>query len=285
MMPGGKQIRLGLIGDNIKPSRSPELHRVAGRLCGLNVTYDLLIPSELGKDFDSVLDECATHGYRGVNVTYPYKEHVVARVEVADPLVRRVGSVNTVVFASGTMRGYNTDYTGFISAFRQRFGARAPAAVAIIGAGGVGKAVAFGLLVLGATEIRIVDRDITKAEALALSLNQSSDGELQASAHAQPETAMVRADGVVNCTPVGMAGYPGTPVARHLLPGCTWAFDAVYTPVQTQFGSDAEASGLRVLSGYELFIHQGVQAFQIFTGRAPDDQDMLRQLLMEGAGA
>ena len=278
------RIKLGLIGDNIKPSRSPDLHRLAGRLCRLNVTYHLLIPPEMGKDFDTVLDDCAAHGYRGVNITYPYKEQVVARVEVADPLVRRVGSVNTVVFVSGTMRGYNTDYTGFISAFRQHFGAREPGAVTMIGAGGVGKAVAFGLLVLGATEIRIVDHDIAKADALALSLNQASDGALQASAHAQPEAALAGADGVVNCTPVGMAGYPGTPVARHLLPGCTWAFDAVYTPAQTQFISDSEANGLRVLSGYELFIHQGVQAFQIFTGRAPDDQDMLRQLLMEGTG-
>jgi shikimate dehydrogenase len=284
-MTAQDHIKLGLIGDNIKPSRSPDLHRLAGQLCGLSVTYDLLIPPEMGKDFDTVLDDCAANGYRGVNVTYPYKEHVVARVEVADPLVRRVGSVNTVVFVSGIMRGYNTDYTGFISAFRQHFGARVPGAVAMIGAGGVGKAVAFGLLVLGAAEIRIVDRDIAKAETLALSLNQASDGVLQASVHAQPETAMAGADGVVNCTPVGMAGYPGTPVTRRLLVGCTWAFDAVYTPVQTQFNSDAEASGLRVLSGYELFIHQGVQAFQIFTGRAPDDQDMLRQLLMEDAGS
>lgn len=283
-MTAHDHIKLGLIGDNIKPSRSPELHRLAGQLCGLNVTYDLLIPPDMGKNFDTVLDDCAAKGYRGVNVTYPYKEQAVARVEVVDPLVRRVGSVNTVVFVSGTMRGYNTDYTGFISAFRQHFGTRLPGAVAMIGAGGVGKAVAFGLLVLGATEIRIVDRDITKAEALALSLNQASEGALRASVHAQPETAMVGTDGVVNCTPVGMAGYPGTPVARHLLVDCTWAFDAVYTPVRTQFNSDAVASGLRVLSGYELFIHQGVQAFQIFTGRAPDDQDMLRQLLKEGAG-
>jgi quinate/shikimate dehydrogenase (NAD+) len=283
-MTAQDHIKLGLIGDNIKPSRSPDLHRLAGRLCGLNVTYQLLIPTEMGKDFDTVLDECAAHGYRGVNITYPYKEQVVARVEVADPLVRRVGSVNTVVFASGTMRGYNTDYTGFISAFHQHFGAREPGAVAMIGAGGVGKAVAFGLLVLGATEIRIVDHDIAKAETLALSLNQASEGALRASVHAQSETAMTGADGVVNCTPVGMAGYPGTPVARHLLPGCKWAFDAVYTPTQTEFISDSEANGLRVLSGYELFIHQGVQAFQIFTGRAPDDQNALRQLLMEGAG-
>jgi shikimate dehydrogenase len=250
----------------------------------LDVTYDLLIPPEMGMDFDTVLDDCAAKGYRGVNVTYPYKEQAFARVEVTDPLVRRVGSVNTVVFDPGGMRGFNTDYTGFISAFRQHFGEMPPGTTTLVGAGGVGKAVAFGLLVLGAPEIRIVDRDITKAEALAVSLTLASSGSLRVSAQAEIGTAIAGSVGIANCTPVGMAGYPGTPVARPLLGGRTWAFDAVYTPVRTQFISDAEAGGLRVLNGYELFIHQGVQAFQIFTGRAPDDQDVLRHLLMESEG-
>lgn len=279
MMPGGKQIRLGLIGDNIKSSRSPDLHRLAGQLCGLNVIYDLMIPPEMGMDFDAVLDHCAAEGYRGLNITYPYKERVVERVAIADPLIRRIGSVNTVVFESGVMRGYNTDHTGFVSAFRQHFGGMAPGAVAMIGAGGVGKAVAFGLLLLGASEIRIVDRDIEKAVSLAASLEQASSGKLKASSHTAAETALPGANGVVNCTPVGMIGYPGTPVPPQFLAGCSWAFEAVYTPVQTKLKSDAEASGLRVLSGYELFIHQGVEAFQIFTGRAPEDQKVLRKLL------
>jgi shikimate dehydrogenase len=279
MMLGGKQIRLGLIGDNITSSRSPDLHRLAGQLCGLNVIYDLLIPSEMGLDFDAVLDRCASDGYRGVNITYPYKERAVERVAIADPLIRRIGSVNTVVFESGVMRGYNTDHTGFVSAFRQHFDGMAPGAVAMIGAGGVGKAVAFGLLLLGASEIRIVDRDIEKAVALAASLKQASEGKLRASNHTAAETALPGVSGVVNCTPVGMTGYPGTPVPRQLLAGCSWAFEAVYTPVQTKLKSDAEASGLKVLSGYELFIHQGVAAFQIFTGRSPEDQQILRKLL------
>ena len=276
-------IRLGLIGDNIRQSRSPDLHRIAGQLCGLEVTYELLIPPELGRDFDAVLDQCAAGGFRGVNITYPYKERVMARVEAADPLIRRIGSVNTVVFDSGVIKGYNTDYTGFIAAYRQSFGTMAAGTVALIGAGGVGKAVAFGLLAIGATEMRIVDRDIAKAETLAASLHRASGGTLRASGHARPETALAGADGIVNCTPAGMVGYPGTPVPRPLLVGGKWAFEAVYTPIQTTFKSDAEASGLRVLSGYELFFHQGVQAFRIFTGRTPDDHEALRRRLAETA--
>ena len=76
-----------------------------------------------------------------------------------------------------------------------------------------------------------------------------------------------------------MVGYPGTPVPRRLLAGRTWVFDAVYTPVETLFKSDAEANCLKVMSGYELFFNQGVQAFRIFTSREPENLARLRDLL------
>jgi len=66
-------IRLGLIGDNIAASRSPALHRLGGRLTGLAVSYDLLRPADLGKTFEEVLTWAEVDGYRGLNITYPYK--------------------------------------------------------------------------------------------------------------------------------------------------------------------------------------------------------------------
>jgi len=279
MMTDTDLIRLGLIGDNIKPSRAPQLHRLAGRLCGLNVSYDLLIPKEMGMDFDQILSHCAAAGYRGVNVTYPYKAQAIARASVEDPQIRRLGAVNTLVFDAATMRGYNTDYTGFIAAFTRNFSTMPPGIVAVIGAGGVGKAVTFGLQMLGASEIRIFDQDADKARALASALNQAADGRSQASHHIEIDTAMRGANGVLNCTPVGMTGYPGTPVPRHWLTGRTWAFDAVYTPVETPFLLDAETASLRVMSGYELFFHQGIHAFRLFTGKELRNLGQLRDLL------
>ena len=87
-------------------------------------------------------------GFRGVNITYPYKETVVADVVINDPLVGAMSAVNTVVFENGGLLGFNTDYSGFISAYRRVFKNHAPGKVCLIGAGGVGKAVAFGLLAL-----------------------------------------------------------------------------------------------------------------------------------------
>ena len=119
-------IRLGLIGDNIKPSQAPRLHREAGRLAGLAVSYELLIPAEIGKGFDLLFDDCRESGMRGLNITYPYKQIAVARAKIDDPLVRRLGAINTVIFEDGAARGYNTDHSGFIAAWRAAFGPASP---------------------------------------------------------------------------------------------------------------------------------------------------------------
>jgi len=77
------------------------MHRTAGRLSGLEVTYDRLIPKDMGLSFEQVFELTRTSGYTGINVTYPYKEIVTGKVIVADPLVRAIGAINTVVFEAG----------------------------------------------------------------------------------------------------------------------------------------------------------------------------------------
>lgn len=258
-------IRLGLIGDNITRSKSPRLHRTAGRLAGRDVTYERLIPRDEGLSFDAMFDRAQADGYRGINVTYPYKELAAGKVTVHDPLVRAIGAVNTVVFEAAGPVGHNTDYTGFMRAYRTIRGDAAPGTVALIGTGGVGKAVAFGLVGLKADLIRCVDLDPDKAQALADSLRAlGSDTRVETATDAI--AAARGADGIVNCTPLGMVGIGGTPLPADAMIGATWVFDAVYTPVDTEFLRDATAAGLVVISGYELFFGQGIDAWAIFTG-------------------
>lgn len=271
-------VRLGLIGDNIARSRAPDLHRIAGQIAGIDVSYDRLIPRELGSDFDAVFERCRASGYRGINITYPYKELAARKVVASDELVREVGAVNTVVFGPGAPVGHNTDLTGFVAAYRGAFGTREPGRVALIGAGGVGKAVAFGLIALGAAAIRIVDRDPARAASLVAALAAARPG-LELGVAGDAAAAAAGADGLINCTPVGMVGHAGTPVPAEVLAGGRWAFDAVYTPVETTFLGDARAAGLECLSGYELFFHQGIQAFRIFTGLDVPEQELRRRLL------
>lgn len=270
---------LGLIGDNIAASRSPLLHVLAGRQNGQRVQYDRLVPRVLGMDFAGVFDRAAAQGYRGLNVTYPYKEKVVAHVTVPDPQVRAVGAVNTVLFGQGGPMGHNTDYSGFMAAYRNLRGDMPTGAVLMIGTGGVGRAVAFGLLGLGVQDLRLVDRDRVKAAALAADLQRAAP-QLAVQTADSAEAAASGAQGVVNCTPVGMVGYEGTPLARSAMAGTDWVFDAVYTPAETQFLTDARAQGAQVLSGWELFFWQGVHAWALFSGGLSLDLVRLRADLL-----
>ncbi|MGU3576631.1 shikimate dehydrogenase family protein [Brucellaceae bacterium C25G] len=272
------QLKLGLIGDNIKDSNSPFLHTLAGRLCGLEVSYDLLIPAQMQLDFESLLNYCINNGYHGLNITYPYKEKVVSFLQVDDINMRQIGACNTVVFHADHNTGYNTDYTGFVTAFRESFKGSAPGVVAMAGAGGVGKAIAFALAELGCTEIRIYDYDAAKAQSL-LDLFKGHSAQKRLVLCNSVEEACKGADGYINCTPVGMTGKAGTVFNKELLAGGQWAFDAVYTPLETQFLGEAQLAGLECMSGYELFFYQGINAFRIFSGFDVDETSLRNELL------
>lgn len=269
-----RHLHLGLIGDNIGASRAPLLHRLAGAQHGIDVTYDRLVPREIGKPFDALFDHVAQAGYRGINVTYPYKEKAAARVQISDPLVRAMGAVNTVLFGADQPQGFNTDYSGFLSAYRAARGDQPPGAVLLIGAGGVGRSLGFALAGLGAAELRIADLDDDRAAAVAAALRRSFPD--LALTCGRDAGALARGvEGVVNATPLGMVGHDGTPLPAAAMPARGWAFDAVYTPVNTAFLTDAAAAGLTTISGYELFIGQGVDAWRLFAG-LPLDEGRLR---------
>ncbi|QDC08599.1 shikimate dehydrogenase [Oceanicola sp. D3] len=278
------ELKLGLIGDNIAGSRAPVLHRMAGAQNGVSVQYDRLVPKELGEDFEPLFEACKSRGYRGINVTYPYKERAARMVAIDDPLVRAIGAVNTVLFAEGGPKGHNTDYTGFIAAYRALRGDAAVGTACLIGTGGVGRALAFGLVALGAKAIRLVDQNPAKAEALAEEL-----GGLGAApaieVFADAATAADGADGLLNGTPVGMIGYAGTPLPAGAMQGAAWAFDAVYTPVNTEFLQDAGAAGATLISGYELFFYQGVHAWAHFSGLPLDEARLRAELAKQGEPA
>lgn len=275
-------LHLGLIGDNITRSSSPMLHRLAGRQNRLEVRYDSLIPADLCKPFDQVFAECRAVGYRGLNITYPYKEIAADFVTIDDPQVRRIGAVNTVVFTDQGPLGYNTDYSGFIAAYRTVRGTTAPGPTALAGAGGVGRAIAFALLTLGASKIRLLDCQPSKANALAADLRAASP-DTEIVVETTPEDLGQDASGLINCTPVGMVGYSGTAIPRSAMTQADWVFDAVYTPVETQFLQDAAALKLQIVSGYELFFFQGVNAWEYFSGLTLD-QGRLRADLLKGEG-
>lgn len=272
-------LHLGLIGDNIKRSSSPRLHRLAGAQNGLDVQYDSLIPVDLGLPFERIFEDCRCGSYRGLNITYPYKEIAARAVTIDDEQVRSIGAINTVVFTELGPRGFNTDYSGFLAAYRKERGDTPPGVVLLVGTGGVGRAIAFAMLTLGASEIRLNDCSQERAHGLAADLRAVAPNDTIVTVGRRVEELAPGVDGLVNCTPVGMIGSPGTAIPATTMSDAEWIFDAVYTPVDTQFIRDAEAAGLQVISGYELFFFQGVNAWEFFSG-LPLDLPRLRADLL-----
>ncbi|MEX2320710.1 MAG: shikimate dehydrogenase, partial [Saccharospirillum sp.] len=259
-------MKLALIGEGIAKSQSPDLHRRLGSLVGLDTQYDLV--DSLGVDdfdFPATVDRLRANGYRGSNVTFPFKEAARNLADTHSEGVQRVGSSNTLIFEDGKIHAENTDYSGFISAYRRQFANRPAGNVLLIGAGGVGRAVACALGALGVTAIYLVERDTARGEALNLDLNRQGIKTDTLSAE-DAEQQMATFDGVVNCTPVGHINHPGCPIKTNQLHVRQWVFDAVYIPARTELLIAAEQRGAASLSGVDLFVFQGIDAFRFFAG-------------------
>jgi shikimate dehydrogenase len=266
-----KHFLTGLIGAPIKHSASPAMHERAADALGVRCHYQLIeIAGADRTQLRSLLDGVRRLGFSGVNVTFPYKEAVVDLLDELSPPAADMGAVNTVAVRDTRLIGHNTDTTGFERAASGLVAESGHGAVAVLGAGGVGKAIAFALARLGVSEVRIFDTDRAKADALA-SLLAADRGISVASSVAD---ALRGAVGLVNGTPVGMLPNLGMPVSEGLLHAGLWVADAVYSPLWTPLLKAAKASGARIMTGRELAIYQAADAFELFTGLKPSTIEM-----------
>lgn len=275
------RIKLGLIGNSISQSRAPFLHRMLGDIYGVDVTYNLNDPGVNSREaFEGMLQTLKDEGYTGCNITFPFKALAVEYVDEPDQAVNEVGATNTLYLADGKVRATNTDYTGFIRGYKARRGDKPAGEVLMLGAGGVGRAVAFGLFHCGASKVRIFDLNPEGAKALADAVNAKGYNAEVISAD-EVSAAAKQADGLVNCTPVGHYATPGIPLDPSLFGGQQWAFDAVYVPLDTEFLKAAHAAGLDLVSGFDLFFYQGIDAFQTFANIEADANQALGRFVDE----
>jgi shikimate dehydrogenase len=263
---GGRKFLTGLIGYPIAQSASPAMHEEAAAALGLSCHYQLIEVAGAGRvQLGELLDGVRRLGFAGVNVTYPYKEAVVDLLDELAPEAAAMGSVNALVVRDGRLIGHNTDTTGFARAAAGLVAESGHGEVAVIGAGGVGKAIAFALAGLGVAGIRIFDADRARAEQLVKLLHGHENVVVAGSV----ADALDGAAGLVNGTPVGMLPNRDTPVPPELLHERLWVADAVYSPLWTPLLTAAKKKGARVMTGRELAIHQAADGFKLFTGHVP----------------
>src|SRR5882724_7838865 len=174
------------------------MHERAGAALGIRCHYQLIeVAGADTAELRALLDAIKRIGFAGINVTFPYKEAVVALLDDLSPAARAIGAVNTIVIRDNRLVGYNTDATGFERAISGLVKASGHGPVALIGASGVGKAIAHALAALGVAELSIFDSDRAKAEQIATQLQ----GRQQIRIARNVEDALQRAVGVVNGTP------------------------------------------------------------------------------------
>jgi shikimate dehydrogenase len=273
--PGGRRSLLtGLLGSGVGPSLTPEMHEREGGRHGLRYVYKVveLTGDAVRPDYLRQLLAAAVHlGFDGLNVTHPVKQVMVPLVDRLAPEAERIGALNTVLIHDGVTVGHNTDVTGFAHAVREDLRGAPLDHVVLLGAGGAGAAVAHALVGLGAGRIDVVDPELPRARDLAASVAGGSTGvHVTGVSPDDVPPLLAAASGLVNATPVGMTGHPGTPVPPDLLRADLWVADIVYRPLVTELQRAARARGCRVMSGAGMAVHQAADTFELVTGLPAD---------------
>ncbi|MGP0068290.1 MAG: shikimate dehydrogenase [Isosphaeraceae bacterium] len=273
----------GVLGDPIEQSLSPAIHNAAFRHLGLNkVMVPFLVPTG---ELPAFFNELLWLDIKGCSVTIPHKEAVAALLQQKEGAVERTGTCNTVVIQEDHRRiGYNTDYRAAMDSLETAMGGRESEEassplldklVLILGAGGVARAIAFGLARRGAN-VTITNRHDQRANQLA--------EEVGCKAVTWAARLSTPADVIINATPVGMhpnvddTPLPGSVFGR---PGMI-AFDTIYHPENTMFLKLAKERGAKAITGVDMFLQQAAHQFKLYTGLdAPVDvmRDVLHRKL------
>lgn len=282
--PPGRSIVVGLIGAGIQASRTPAMHEREAVHHGLRYVYRLIDLDRLGLPA-SALDELVLAaerlGFAGLNITHPCKQAAARLVDALSPDAEAIGAINTIVFEDGHRIGHNTDCSGFAESFRCELPEVPRERVVLLGAGGAGSAVGHALLKVGAGSIAVFDTARGKATALARQL-EDRHGRGRATAVEDLRPLLRTADGLVNTTPVGMAKYPGMPVAADLLRPELWVADIVYFPIHTELLRCAKQRGCHIMTGAGMATLQAAHAFRLFTGLDSNPERMRRYFDIAG---
>lgn len=271
-------LQAGLIGENISRSRFADALELLCQRDGIELKFDPFDTTQIdGFDFNTHINALKNAAFDGVTVTHPYKTAADALSDVRRDYPEWLGASNLLRFEADGTHSFNTDYSGLIAAWRARFGDESPGHVAMAGAGGVARAIVAALIELGATGIEIWDMNRDAVDELVEQVDPDQNTVIPIAIE-ESIPAVLRADGVVNATPMGMNEYPGSAFHPLTLLGRTWAFDAVYTPIKTEFLKAAKESGVQCLSGFELFKNMAVASYAIYTGTKPRDADVLDSL-------
>jgi shikimate dehydrogenase len=265
MLPPDVKI-FAVVGNPIGHSLSPLMHQAALDRMGLKARY---VPFCV-KDIEKAVEGIRGLDIQGVSVTLPFKTEVMKYLDEIEESALRIGAVNTIWNQEGILKGYNTDWLGFVLSLREGLEIRGKR-VAVLGAGGAARGIIYGLIQEGALPI-IVNRTLSKAQVLG--------EEFGCPFYSFSEKEKIEGDGLVNTTPLGMSPNTGeSPFPKELLGRFSWVVDIIYNPLKTRLLREAEETGCRTISGLGMFVHQGAEQLKIWTGLEPP-RNFMREVVV-----
>jgi shikimate dehydrogenase len=261
--PSGGPYRLGVIGDPVAHSLSPDLHQPALDQLGIPAVYERwhTQAADLANRVESLRDPQVL----GASITVPHKIAVMSMLDDVSAAARRAGAVNTIVNRGGTLFGDNTDIYGFAVTVSDALGGHMPQVAIVVGAGGAARAVVLALEAAGAGEIVVANRDDERATRLAQDLHPAPVRPMRLDEDLLTRE-LPRAGLLVNATSLGWhAGETPIGLPRlDLLPAGAVVADLTYR--DTDLLLAAQARGLKTVDGLGMLVHQGARAFELWTG-------------------
>lgn len=271
----------GVVGFPVTHSLSPAMHNAAFRFLGLTATYQKksIKPVELA----TFMKQLDSFDVVGLNFTIPHKETVMLYLNSIDQTAAKIGAVNTVIKREGKLIGFNTDADGYWNSLISQCSSFPDLShVALLGAGGAARAIAYVLCREGCKKLTIVNRTIEKAEGLVKSMNTLyPQTEIQVVHWDRMAKNLESCSLLVNCTSLGLSNRPWPSLHfMNSLPKEAIVSDAVYTPMETELLQKAGKLGLQKHYGYGMLLHQGALAFEKFTN-APAPLDVMKANLIQ----
>jgi shikimate dehydrogenase len=266
----------GVVGDPVRHSLSPVIHNAWLQAAGIDATY-VALPTT-SAHFAELVRGLASGPALGLNVTIPFKEAAAGIADHRSAAVERAGAANVLVFKDGRIFADNTDGVGLMAALSEAgFNPFSP--VVVLGAGGAARGAVRSLLEAGVPKVRLVNRTLDRAQAMA-----AMDDRVLALGWDQAAQALDGVAAVVNATSLGMAGQPPLELALDKAPPSAVVMDMVYRPLKTPLLRAAEARGNPTADGLAMLIAQARPSFEALFGQAPPDVDV-RALCERALGA
>ena len=268
-MISGKTRIFGIFGYPVEHTFSPGMHNAAFKKLAMDACYVpfAVPPEKLGDAVRALIPL----GLRGLNITVPHKERVLAYLDELSEEARLIGAVNTIEVRKDRLIGHNTDGRGFLRALKEHGGYDPKGKKFLfIGSGGAARAVSFSLALAGAAQITFRDLDERKASLLAKDIRKKTG----VSANTIREEALAEyaadADCLINATPLGLKKTDPMPIRAECVRKSHLVCDLVYNPPETALLSMAGKRGAGRLPGLGMLLYQGVIAFELWTGtKAP----------------